>query len=288
MPGYLTDYAEQQLSDFQRGQAMTLPASWLLALASAATDSSMTELAGAGYSRLAVSRSLASFKSTQGDSLASSGSSHASSNSAALSWGNPAAAWGSASFVCFMDSAVGGNCWFYIPIPVIVISIGSPNPVQVLAGALQFALGIAGGMSDYLANRLIDLLWRGQAYSWPAQTYAALYTVTPTLADVGTEVAGGGYARVAIASSLAAWSGTQGPGTTVASSGVGGRISNNAAIAFAGPVSADWGTINGGALRDALTGGNLLWRQSLTNPRSVNAGGTPPSFAADTLGRTLD
>lgn len=72
--------------------------------------------------------------------------------------------------------------------------------------------------------------------------------------------AAGAYARVSVACSLAAWAGTQGAGTTVASSGATGQTSNNAAITFA-QATANWTTspeaIWGFALYDALTAGNL-------------------------------
>ena len=51
----LTNYAENKLVDMLRGQAWGLPADLYFGLASAASDSSITELSGTGYARVARS-----------------------------------------------------------------------------------------------------------------------------------------------------------------------------------------------------------------------------------------
>ena len=72
-------------------------------------------------------------------------------------------------------------------------------------------------MTDYLENKIIDWLLRGQTFTPPATAYVALYTTAPTDSTAGTEVSGGSYARVAVTSSLANWAGTQSAGSTSAS-----------------------------------------------------------------------
>lgn len=99
----------------------------------------------------------------------------------------------------------------------------------------------------------------------------------------GIEVSGGNYSRVTIASSLANWAGTQGAGTTVASSGATGQTSNNGTLNFATP-SAGWGVVAAIALLDASTGGNGLFWGILTTPKTINTGdGVPVNAAALTL-----
>lgn len=111
--------------------------------------------------------------------------------------------------------------------------------------------------TNFLENRIVDWLLRGQAFTPPSTVYVALFTSPTTEAGGGTEVSGGGYARVAVPCTLAAWSGTQGPNTTTPSSGTGGQTSNNNAITF--PVAtAPWGTVTHVALYNAATGGNML------------------------------
>ncbi len=283
----LTNYAENKLADMARGQGLTLPGSWYFGLASAASDSAVTELTGTGYAREAVARSLANFAGTQaaGSVLASSGTSHATSNNGDVDFGNAGSAWGTASHLVLFDASTAGNAWMLFELETPLV-IGNGDPVLFEAGSVAFTLGLAGGMSHYLANKLIDLIFRGQAYTWPASLYAALYTSATTGAGGGTEVSGGGYARPALTSSLAALSGTQAAGSTVASSGTGGRISNNAEITFAAAPSADWGDVTHGALRDAATLGNLMWHGALNAPKSIVAGAAAPKFSADTIGLT--
>lgn len=104
------------------------------------------------------------------------------------------------------------------------------------------------------------------------------------------EVSGGGYARDAVASSLADWSGTQGSGSTTASSGATAAISNNITVSFPVP-SAPWETgsqqIWGFATFDAATGGNLLRFGGLAADQIVNTGNTV-SFAPAQLAIKFD
>ncbi|MEO8527291.1 MAG: hypothetical protein ABI460_21345 [Caldimonas sp.] len=284
----MTNYMENKLADFLRGQGLTLPTNWYMALGSAASDSSFTELSGTGYARQSVARSLANFAGTQGagTTVASSGTSHATSNNGAISWGDPGSAWGTANYVGFFDASTGGNCWIVVPISPLVITTGSPNPVQVAIAGLALALGITGGCSDYFANKLIDLIFRAQSYSIPATVYDALYTSAPSNAGGGVEVSGGSYARLAIVPGLSTISGTPPAGSTSASSGSAGRISNNADLAFPAP-TADWGTVVAKGILDAASSGNLLMWAALTAPRTVLNGGPAVHYPADNWGLTL-
>lgn len=152
-------------------------------------------------------------------------------------------------------------------------------------------------MSDFLENKLLDWLLRGQAIGITGASAAAgtgpttvwIGLVTANANDVGgfTEVTGGSYARVAVASSLANWAGTQGAATTVASTGTTGTTSNNAAITFPAP-TANWGVVTGVAIFDAVTGGNLLLYSALTTSKTVNNGDAAPSFAPAALTYQID
>ena len=277
-----TDYAENRLADMIRAQAWTLDTSLYLGLASAAADGTLTELSGTGYGRAGVTRALASWAGTQapGSVLASSGTSHASSNNTVINWGTSGSAWGTANFVAVFDAATAGNPVCYLPIPTPIV-IGSAQAVSVSVGTLNFTLGLTGGCSDYLCNKLIDFIFRGQAFTFPTTLYEALFTAAPNNAGGGTEVGGGGgYARVAVVGSLTNWAGTQAAGTTAASTGTSGQTSNNTAIAFAGPVTASWGALGWQAEYDAASGGNLLFWSPLASSKSVGAGASPPAYQA--------
>lgn len=139
-------------------------------------------------------------------------------------------------------------------------------------------LAQAGALSDYAENKLLDTFVRGQTYTMPTTDYFALATTTGSDSACGTEVTGGSYARVALASSLTNWAGTQSAGSTTASSGTGGTTSNNVVLTFAAP-TANWGSVTEVCVFDASTAGNLLFRTLLTLPKTINNGDAAPSFA---------
>ena len=152
-------------------------------------------------------------------------------------------------------------------------------------------------MSDVLENKLIDWFFRGQAIgitgasaasgTGPTSLYVALLTAAPSDTGGGTEVTGGSYARVTVASSLANWAGTQAAASTTASSGTGGTTSNNGAVTFPAP-TANWGAVTHFGIYDASSAGNLLFWGALTTSKTVNNGDAAPSFAAAALTVQID
>ena len=144
----------------------------------------------------------------------------------------------------------------------------------------------AGALSDYLENKLIDHVFRGQAYTAPTTIYVALFTSACSDAAGGTEVSGGSDARPGLAASMANWAGTQSAASTTASTGTGGTTSNNVAINFATP-SAGWGTVTYIGLMDAVTSGNLLVCTALTTSKTINSGDSV-SFPAASLTNQID
>lgn len=136
-------------------------------------------------------------------------------------------------------------------------------------------------MSDYLENKLVDQLFRGQTAPTTSTLYIALLTAAPSDSGGGTEVSGNAYARVAVTSSLANWAGTQSAGSTTASSGTGGQTSNNSVITFPTP-TATWGVVTHFAIYDAATAGNLLFYGTLTIAKTINQSDTV-SFPAGSL-----
>jgi len=141
-------------------------------------------------------------------------------------------------------------------------------------------------LTNTAENAIIDWLVRGQAApALPAAWHVGLFTGAPGEAGGSTEVSGGAYARLAVTRSLTAFSGTQGPGTTVASTGTGGRSGNNATLAWPA-ATASWGTITHVALFDAATGGTMWLYAPLTPAQTVNVG-TVFEMLADQLAVTL-
>lgn len=125
--------------------------------------------------------------------------------------------------------------------------------------------------SDYFENKMIDQIFRAQAFSFPATLYIGLLTAAPSDTGGGTEVSGGSYARQGVACSLANWAGTQSAGSTTASSGTGATTSNNNVITYPTP-SANWGTVTHFGIYDAVSGGNLIFWGPLSSAKAVFTG----------------
>lgn len=142
-------------------------------------------------------------------------------------------------------------------------------------------------LSNYLENKLIDQIFRGQAYTFPTTVYVGLYTAAPSETGGGTEVSGGSYARVAVASSLANWAGTQAAASTTASSGTSGTTSNNIGVTFPAP-TANWGVVTSVGIFDAASAGNMLIYGNLTISKTVNNGDSAPTFQASALSFQID
>jgi hypothetical protein len=147
-------------------------------------------------------------------------------------------------------------------------------------------------LTQYWMNKLIDAEQRNQSITFPTTRWIALYSALPTRNTAGTEITTGagytGYARVSMDPSLTNWSGTQGAGTTLASSGTDDEVSNNVAVEFSAALAAAWPGIVGWGEFDAATAGNLLKFGSIVDSngdpitRSFSIG-DPVSFAAGTL-----
>lgn len=158
-----------------------------------------------------------------------------------------------------------------------------------LALSVLSATSHAGALSDYLEQKLVDWMFRQQAYTPPATVYIALYTSACSDSAAGTEVStsGTGYGRVGVAGSLANWAGTQSAGSTTASTGTGGTTSNNNAITYGAPTG-NWGTVSHWGAHDASTAGNFLLCGTLTQAKTINNGDAAPSFGAGQLTIQVD
>ena len=101
--------------------------------------------------------------------------------------------------------------------------------------------------SKYLAKKLLDHSLGVAAFAKPAAVYLALFTSTAGLDDgtLTNEVQAGGYARKPVSFAAAADYLT------------GGKSLNSAQVNF-DVAAADWNSMVGWAVMDALTGGNVL------------------------------
>lgn len=139
-------------------------------------------------------------------------------------------------------------------------------------------------MSDYLESKLIDHIFRDDAYTEPTTIAIALCGANPT--DAGTTLGSvemgtvngttaTGYARVEVARGTTNWT------ASVAGSGVGtGSTKNSGTIAFA-TATANW--VNNGGTEAAVThaavmdhatygSANMLFYGTLSVGKTVNTG----------------
>jgi len=121
---------------------------------------------------------------------------------------------------------------------------------------------MAGSKSDYLENAILDHCLGGPDYIRPATVYIALFTVVPTDAGGGTEVADGSYERASVTNDVTNWP---------ASSG--GTKTNGEKITFI-TATADWGRVLAFGIMDALSGGNCLYWGNLVKSRVISDGVT--------------
>jgi len=120
---------------------------------------------------------------------------------------------------------------------------------------------MAGKLTNYLENELIDHVLKVGAWSRPANLYVALCTADPGETATGatlTEPAGNGYARVAIDADWAA---------------AAARATSNSGIVTFAIATGAWGTITHFAIVDSASGaGNVLCYGEVTPNKSVTAG----------------
>lgn len=143
--------------------------------------------------------------------------------------------------------------------------------------------------SDAYINARIDNELRGQPMTINGKSLA--WSAAPTLYwalldSGGVELTGNNYARVPYLCSLANWAGTQGAGTTTASSGTSAQTSNNVDVVFNTP-SAAWVPASYWALYDALTGGTQLYKVAMTQPKAAQPG-DPAKILAGQAALKLD
>jgi hypothetical protein len=130
--------------------------------------------------------------------------------------------------------------------------------------------------ANYLHNKQMKHLLQGVVFTPPTELWIGLFTTVPQLdGSGGVEVSTSGtaYGRVKLASTTAGWTGA---------SGTNQEYSNAADLVFQVP-TANWGTIQGLAVYDAQTGGNLMFTAYLTTAKSVSAGDGAPKILAGQL-----
>lgn len=252
-----TDWGEQQVAAIIAGGIDTLPANLSVALLDSAAEDAFVPLQG--FPRVTAPRALGTWTATQGGGTVSTGNSRLISNAIAFDFGEaPASATANA-----IGIYAGDNPLAYIlmnaPMP-----INTGDSVTIGAGEVTLSLMNIGGATNYCANKLLDLIFRGQAFQFPPQYYLALFTSAPSEAGGGVEVNGVGYSRQAFQFAAP----------------VAGVMKNPDVIQYDAPQS-DWGVVDSFGLSDGA--GNLLFFCALEEPRTIAQGAGAPRFLAESI-----
>jgi len=238
------------------GVAYTPAATLYLALCTAdptaaATGASMNEVTnGDGYARTAITFGAAA--------------SRAVTQSATVTFPALTANKGTATHYAVVDSATygAGNVLGYGAFAVAKALNPGSGSVQPFVSSGEVVITFTGEASDYLANTILDFMFRNQAFAQPA-TYIGAATATITGATTGSTVSengAGGYARVAvndIGGASPAWSAVSG-----------GALSNANDVSLP-TATADWTDITGSFVATASSGGQILFYDNLGAPESV-------------------
>ena len=116
--------------------------------------------------------------------------------------------------------------------------------------------------STYLRQAVIKAALGETTFPTITNTYLALYTNDPTIADTGTEVVGGSYARQLL---------------SFANASGGAKVSNTSETFTSMPAT----TVTHWGIRDASSGGNLLYFGAFDLPIELNATDNLPIASGD-------
>lgn len=264
----LSDYTEQNLlNHILRGVALSAPGAdnhFALFTAAPADAGGGTEVTGGSYARKNITRAVGAFDAA---------SARATQNTGAITFATPSANWGTITHWGMFDAATGGNLLAHGALTTAkTVNNGDPAPSWA-AGAFDF--NFTGDISTYLANGILDWLFRAVAFPTISAVAVSLHTGAPGTTGA-TEVSGGAYARQAITLATGSWT----------APGVGGATTNSGLITFPAPSGANWGSVTDHGLWDNTAAGNFLFALTAAD-KSVNDGDDAPTIAIGALSVTL-
>lgn len=259
--GSFSNYTELKVLDHSlKTAAFTQPAGLYIALSTTTISddgSGMTEPAGGAYARVACN----TWNAASARSVANSGT---------ISFPEASAPWGTITYFAVMDAATGGNMVAYGALSASkLIAFGDNASFQ--SGAITVSFN-TGGIGTYLANKILDHIFKTAEYTPATHLYVSLSTANPTDDNSGNaEPTVGAYARVMKDTWAAA---------------TGGATSNTGAITFP-QATLGWGSVSHFGIYDAATGGNLMFYAALDSVRNIGVNDTP-SFGDAALNLTID
>lgn len=243
----LSDHSEDSLLDHVLGTTAYTPATTMyLALSTtepADAGTNVTEHSGDGYVRKAITFAAASARAV--------------AQNADVNFDEATASWGTITHYAIYDAVSGGNMLAHGNIDPDKLIASGKTP-KIVSGEVIISF-TTGGITTFLANELLDLMFRNQAYSQPTLYVGLIETTDPDDDSTGSnidELEMTGYAR-----ELA--------GAFSASSG--GSSDNDALIDF-GALTGTTETIIASVICDALTGGNALFYDTALADIAVSDG----------------
>ena len=164
------------------------------------------------------------------------------------------------------------------------------NSLRFKLAVLLLAIPVVAqpaAMSNYLRNKIVDAVFRGQSFTSPTTLCVALTTTIPTATSTGatlTEATYSGYARGQLNPSLSNWMGT-GNETATVSAGYTGMTKNHAAIIVGSTATTGPTVVAAFVILDSCTigSGNVLFFSPLLYPKTIQAGDPAPTFNISTL-----
>jgi len=252
--GSISDFAENKLLDhLLNGVTYTPPTTVFLGLSTTNPlddASGLSEPAGGGYARKTIV-----FGAAAGRAIA---------QNALVQFDEVTVDWGLVSHYALFDAVAGGNMLAHGELDQAKNVVTGNNP-SVDAGEVVISFN-PGGYSNYLANALLDFMFRNQAFASP-DTFMVLCTAEIADADTGSSITeppgANNYARVQVNPN-----GGAAPTWALAAAGL---VENLAVVNFNTP-SGPWGILTAMAIVDAAANGNLLFYDTGINEAAPTSG----------------
>ena len=247
--GQLSTYAAQSLMKHVfSSTAYSPPATVYLALCTTLPTVGQT---GATISEVTNSNAYARVACPFG-----SASARAIAQNALISFPKATGAWGTIVAWALVDSATwgAGNMLAFGAISPSISPVLNNTP-KIASGQVTISVNAStgsAGISTYLANKLLGLMFANTSYTQPA-IYAALLNTAASDAAIGTEESGTGYARIQINTN-----GVTSPYFSAPTAASPSVTNNVQTVTITSNCGSGWAQFVGMALCDASTSGNML------------------------------
>lgn len=260
--GSLSNYAENELLDHIFGKGAYTPVATVylgLAVSDPGDTQPADEPSGNNYARVACAFNAAATRTVQNTSI--------------LTFNQASGAWGNIGFWFLCDHASNTTWGTNVNMLAsgsftVAKNIVNGNTPSIAANEVDVLFN-AGEISDYLANKILDFMFRNQAFTVPP-IYAGLATADLSDSTTGgtvTEVSGNAYTRKRHVA--ANWADS-----------TAGATKNMTDLTFPTPTGS-WGLVTAAFLADASTTGNILFYENTLTDQTPASGDTVRFPAGD-------